>query len=260
MPIPKGYSDDLKNLVELLLKKDPNLRPSIDDIFELDCVKEKLGKFNLSFSSQDSNDLSSINISVNNANSNTTTQTSPLSTGMLNSLSSGSMSTNGSTNEAKLNLFNLGYGNLLNIDEVEEEQSSSSFANSPKCTQPSSTKSITKQTALNPGYPKIQAQRTHKYAPTYAVNDMNEIMKHLNIPMVNDNSDYNDNTHLNEDQQWEENVIVVNMSKFSKNQNSLPELNRKAYMMINSDSPGKLSMEESKNISDLINYYRNKEN
>jgi hypothetical protein len=45
LPIPKQYSQGLKSLVDLLLKKDASLRPSISEILNLDYVKEKMNEY-----------------------------------------------------------------------------------------------------------------------------------------------------------------------------------------------------------------------
>jgi len=41
-PIPSIYSKELKDLVDLLLQKDPQDRPSIKDIFNLDIIKRRI--------------------------------------------------------------------------------------------------------------------------------------------------------------------------------------------------------------------------
>jgi len=47
LPIPKSYSENIKELIDLCLKKDANLRPSITEIYELQIVKEKFEEFKL---------------------------------------------------------------------------------------------------------------------------------------------------------------------------------------------------------------------
>ena len=45
MPIPKKYSEDIKKLIDCLLEKNPNVRPSISEIYELSFVKKMISKF-----------------------------------------------------------------------------------------------------------------------------------------------------------------------------------------------------------------------
>ena len=47
MPIPKKYSDDFCQLVETLLEKNPNVRPTITEILNQDYVKKYIAKFKL---------------------------------------------------------------------------------------------------------------------------------------------------------------------------------------------------------------------
>lgn len=42
LPIPKLYSEELRRLINLFLKKDPNLRPSLDEILEDENIKKKM--------------------------------------------------------------------------------------------------------------------------------------------------------------------------------------------------------------------------
>lgn len=44
--IPNNYSDNLKQLLILMLNKDPNKRPDINDIYNYDFIKEKFKAFN----------------------------------------------------------------------------------------------------------------------------------------------------------------------------------------------------------------------
>ncbi len=135
--------------------------------------------------------------------------------------------------EVDSSLFNFGYGNLLK--QIEEVDNENSVSNSPRMIENkirvNSIKNKVELTSPNPP----QGVRGHRYSPSYALNDMSEIMKHLNIPM-----------HSNQN---EDTVIIMtatdghkNLSKFSKNQNSLPEFREKASI----ESPVKLTMEESK--------------
>ena len=52
LPIPKSYSENLKDLIDLLLKKDADLRPSITELVELKIVKDKFEEFKLNEESE----------------------------------------------------------------------------------------------------------------------------------------------------------------------------------------------------------------
>ena len=45
MPIPKKYSQDMNQLIENLLEKNPNIRPSIIDILNEDYIKKNIAKY-----------------------------------------------------------------------------------------------------------------------------------------------------------------------------------------------------------------------
>ena len=45
LPIPKYYSGALNTLIDLLLEKNPNLRPSIAKVVEIDYIKMNISKF-----------------------------------------------------------------------------------------------------------------------------------------------------------------------------------------------------------------------
>ena len=45
LPLPKKYSEDLCLLVENLLEKNPNIRPSIVEVSEMDIVKRNFAKY-----------------------------------------------------------------------------------------------------------------------------------------------------------------------------------------------------------------------
>jgi len=266
LPIPKSYSEDIKNLVFLLLKKDPNLRPSIDEIFLLDCVKEKIKFF------QNKNLLVNkelVNSNPNtNPNTNTNTNNVSISPININAMNSNLNFTNFSQisqnhthntvnqyspiNENDSSLFNFGYGNLLKqIVEVDNENSVSNsprtignkirvntmkkqegvYTNSANPVHSSNTQTNINSTNRNANI--NTNTRHHKYSPSYAMNDMSHIMKSL---MQTEN---------------DENLIMLksgegegfkNLSKFSKNQISVPEFREKQSM----ESPIKLTMEESK--------------
>jgi hypothetical protein len=54
LPIPKHYSQDMKTMVESLLKKDPNLRPSVCEILSLPHIIEKMKKLEFTYDSNHS--------------------------------------------------------------------------------------------------------------------------------------------------------------------------------------------------------------
>ena len=277
LPIPKSYSEDIKNLVFLLLKKDPNLRPSIDEIFLLDCVKEKI-KFFQNKNLLVNKELVNPNPNPNtNPNTNTNISNVSISPININAMNSNLNFTNFSQisqnhthntvnqyspiNENDSSLFNFGYGNLLKqIVEVDNENS---VSNSPRTIDnkirvntikkqeggyTNSANISNTQTNINSTNPNANAnananRRHHKYSPSYAMNDMSHIMKSL---MQTEN---------------DENLIMLksgegegtkNLSKFSKNQISVPEFREKQSM----ESPIKLTMEESKK-KNHINIYTN---
>jgi len=83
LPIPQKYSDNLQNLVSMLLEKDPSLRPSVYEIFQLSFIKKHIEnslKTKFSKNNVDSNfiysfnhislDSNLYNINSNNSNSN----------------------------------------------------------------------------------------------------------------------------------------------------------------------------------------------
>jgi hypothetical protein len=141
------------------------------------------------------------------------------------------MTSNTLSAENDSSLFNFGYGNLLK--QIEETDNENSVSISPK-----NLENKIKDRAAAADNNRVR--REHKYSPSYAVNDMSEIMKHLNIPMNDKREDY------------DESVLVLNgaeypqnLSKFSKNQFSVPEFHQKEKLQIMTDSPAKLSMGES---------------
>jgi hypothetical protein len=44
LPIPKHYSDDLKNMIDMLLKKNADLRPSIIEILNMEHIVDRMKK------------------------------------------------------------------------------------------------------------------------------------------------------------------------------------------------------------------------
>ena len=46
-PIPDYYSDDMKNIIAMMLQKDPNLRPSTAQILECDIIKKKINELKI---------------------------------------------------------------------------------------------------------------------------------------------------------------------------------------------------------------------
>jgi hypothetical protein len=255
----------MKNLVFLLLKKDPNLRPSIDEIFALDCVKEKIKIFQNKMSKElqannncannllthtntnnNNNSISPINATISTINSNLNftnfSQNSQINQ-MQNTVNQYSP-----INENDSSLFNFGYGNLLKqIVEVDNENS---VSNSPRTIENKIRVNTIKKHDNAGSYTNTHCntqnqinstnRRIHRYSPSYAVNDMSHIMKSL---MQTDNNNQNENVN-------EDNYIILtsgeghkNLSKFSKNQISVPEFREKQGI----ESPIKLTMEESKN-------------
>ena len=47
--IPEAYSQDLKDLIKLMLNKDPDKRPVISEILESDLLKDKLIKYKIKY-------------------------------------------------------------------------------------------------------------------------------------------------------------------------------------------------------------------
>jgi hypothetical protein len=256
----------MKNLVFLLLKKDPNLRPSIDEIFALDCVKEKIKIFQNKMSKEHQANTSNANNVLTHNTSNTNSYSISPINATISTINSNLNFTNFSQNsqinqmqntvnqyspinENDSSLFNFGYGNLLKqIVEVDNENS---VSNSPRTIENKIRVNTIEKHHDNAGsYTNTNCNtqnqinstnpRVHRYSPSYAVNDMSHIMKSL---MQTDNNNQNEN-------QNEDNYIILtsgeghkNLSKFSKNQISVPEFREKQGI----ESPIKLTMEESKN-------------
>jgi len=339
LPIPKTYSEDMKNLVSLLLKKDPNLRPSIEEIFELSYIKERINKFQLelgrsniinstnsnnfnnpvtinSYSKNNNYGKSNSNLNLNNnstnlitnftnsnlnSNSTITTVSTSNNTNYLNNqnytnylnntpnsnnsaksyintnptrhLENLTNTNNQSTiynnhspiNDYASSLLNFGFGNLMReIEEIHQEKTNryngiitgntnliirnnsfiknKSNQNNPK----NLTEIITS--------PLVKDKKHHKYSPSYAVKDIQEIMKHMNIPMSSSNQSNKSLTPFNEDFSREDSLItnsngkdsVKNLSKFSKNQFSVPEFHNVNNPLLKDSSSDKLSTEQSK--------------
>lgn len=47
LPIPKSYSENLKELLDMLLQKEADQRPSINEILDLKIVRDKFEEYNL---------------------------------------------------------------------------------------------------------------------------------------------------------------------------------------------------------------------
>ena len=179
LPLPKHYSDNLKKIVNLLLKKDPDLRPTTEDILSMDFIIEKMKDLNINqesphhfFNSNNSNHSESTS-----HNYSLSFQASPIN-----------------ENESHY-LFDLGYGNLLKgINEVDEEYlATNNFLISNENNK--QEKLVIKNNQNNQIYNNNNNQNsqfynnnfTHKkYSPSYGINDMEQIMKNLNI-QINDN-------------------------------------------------------------------------
>ena len=65
LPIPKTYSDDLKNLISKLLCKNPNNRPSIKEILEYDFIINKMNKFGFTKRYIDWNEINNLDENIN---------------------------------------------------------------------------------------------------------------------------------------------------------------------------------------------------
>ena len=46
------YSPELKNICEILLSKDPNLRPSVEDLLKLNIIKQKIEQLSYDMSEE----------------------------------------------------------------------------------------------------------------------------------------------------------------------------------------------------------------
>jgi NIMA (never in mitosis gene a)-related kinase len=84
LPIPKSYSDDLKFLINKLLCKEPNGRPSIKELLQYDFIVSKMKKFGFTNYYENWNECEDTNIPINE-------------------------------NSPNYSLFNLGYGDLNGI-------------------------------------------------------------------------------------------------------------------------------------------------
>jgi hypothetical protein len=153
LPLPKFYSEDLRKLVELLLQKDPNQRPNINDILSFNFVAEKMKLYNciispqneikknfsskgmMSQSNSNTNSNSTLNSNSTNYNSNSNNVNFNSISSPVNNLNNVNLTNPNNEYDMKSNLFNIGDANLLNeIDEVDEEQNanSNSISMSPR--------------------------------------------------------------------------------------------------------------------------------
>jgi hypothetical protein len=203
LPIPKCYSEDLRRLVELLLQKDPNLRPNINEIISINFVLEKMRLYNLNISqdteikknysskgmtSQSNSNLNSNSTCYSSNNINFNSISSPVNN--LNTINS-TNSTN--DNEMNSNLFSLGYGNLLKeIDEVDEEQNvnSNSITMSPRDLKNDELNKLnnssdgSKDSAEVKIVPLIMAKHNKNSASSYVAKSNNDLLKNLNFQKI----------------------------------------------------------------------------
>lgn len=47
LPTPKIYSEDLREIIEKMLNKDPDLRPDVEAILELESVQSRINKYQI---------------------------------------------------------------------------------------------------------------------------------------------------------------------------------------------------------------------
>jgi hypothetical protein len=254
LPIPKYYSENMKEMVSLLLKKDPNSRPSIEEIFQMEFIQNKIKLYNFEDELEAYNENKKIEYQMNSNKKNKITNFQIKSEIKPSSL-----------NEWGSSLFEFGFGNLLNendetilnpfysqnqmIDKkiyngkgVLLPEKNQLILNNKKVSGQEGT--IQSQSNSNSKYhEKFQNmekkfQKIHRHSPSY--NNMIDILSSVN--------NYSIVGSLSNNQ--------TNLSKFSKNQNSFPEyqgiksenkdspLNSLNTVAIN--SPMKLTMEQSK--------------
>lgn len=230
LPIPKHYSSDLKNLVDLLLKKNANLRPSIDEILSFDFIVEKLKQFNINpcngmcYKSQ------------NSMTSQQGEENAKLFSVKLEDLQSHN------TNSNQIN-------RQMSIHSLQEDDYSSPTSNnrnksqqlvSPemkfnsKIFQKEQNSNISTKEPSNFNI-KLNSNYQKKYSPSYGINDMQSILKELKITELD---------NMDSEQQTEQENEKIN--KYAKNQRSDPELLNKNYQLYESpEKNSQISMEES---------------
>ncbi len=256
LPIPKHYSENMKEIVSLLLKKDPNSRPSIEDIFQMDFIQNKIKIFKFEA------DLELYNENVSNTNNIYENTKYPKGNNKNNIDDIRDKNHEVKTlNEWGSSLFEFGFGNLLKENEeiglnlvnsentFKENKNSNLKGFSPAEKNPSimNNSKFSSEESMNPTRydSKFQNmekkyQKLHKYSPSY--NNMNDILSSVNSFSIVGSLSNNQ----------------TNLSKFSKNQNSFPEYQglklekSEKESPVNSlntevtNSPMKLTMEQSK--------------
>ena len=168
LPIPKQYSENLKIMINSLLKKDPSKRPTINEILTIDWVIEKMCKLNLIISPQEKNKkiISPLNRNVGYSPSVCSTY-SPVN-----------------ENDKNFYLFNLRFDNLLKGMQDESEDNSGS--NSKSNSENEENKLILgKKEFSRFQLNKIEFERNNqprhkKYSPSYAQGDYNRMIINMN--------------------------------------------------------------------------------
>jgi hypothetical protein len=190
-------------LIDLLLQKDPNLRPSIEEILAFEYVELRMKTLDI------------VNIFCNYNSTIYQEEGTMINTTLLNTKFDNIMST-----------------------------AHSSLINGPLNSQIQETIEITqiRDNQIIPKQTHQQKQGGHKkYSPSYGVNEMGGIMKHLKINCEETEADPNEIQ-----ESFKEDISQcsqLNETGLSKNQFSVPELHGKKSLL--KDSPEKLSMEES---------------
>lgn len=70
LPIPKSYSDNLHEITEMLLSKEADLRPSVNELLEMEIVKEKFEEYRI-YETEASLNYNSSSSNLNNTTANT---------------------------------------------------------------------------------------------------------------------------------------------------------------------------------------------
>jgi hypothetical protein len=210
LPIPKLYSDDMKILVENLLKKDANIRPSIHEILSLEGIITKTSQLELQMNNYDSynNSPNPNEIEINNNN-----------------------------------FFNLKFDNLLtnndnNID-LNKDENNNSIQTDIEYNQENNTSRI-KMNFQSKIFQKDSRPVHKKYSPSYGINDFNNILQSIK----NGNKSNQENKHL----KVPNSELSLNKNQFSYPE-LLSKKNNNVNITGNGNSPSeKLSTEDSKNI------------
>lgn len=150
LPVPRSYSKEIKELVELLLKKDAAHRPSIDEILSLSYVKTKLAEYNM-------NTIHNINMNININSNNNSNRSSDSTKETISTISISTPTNSLFNNETELNfgIFNLKFDNLLSDISIQAQRNKTEYSN------------------LENKANLIKRRHT----PSLAVNEIEEIMK-----------------------------------------------------------------------------------